>query len=493
MFSVTVRDHIMIAHSFRGEVFGPAQRLHGATFVVDADVPPRRSWTPTTSSSTSAWPREELGAVLRRAQLPQPRRRAGVRRDQHLDRVPGQGDRRPAGRAGRAPARSARARAGLTGHRGHPARVAHRLGQLRARRCDRRCTWCCRATSTTRRRRAAATATTGGCATGWPRPAGRCARSPSAAPGRGRARPSAGGPGAARWPACRTSALVLLDGLVACGVPDVVEPRGRPAAAGRPGAPAARRRDRPGARRGRRRWTPGSGGRCAPPRRSSRPARLAGAPAGRAPRPAAPTGCTSPRPASTRRRWRPARDGGARLLCVAAVTPRKGQDVLVEALATLADLPWTCDCVGALDRAPGTSTGCAGWPRRTASATGCGSPARGPATTWPPRTPPRTCWCCRRAPRRTAWWSPRRWPAASRCWPPHVGRRAGGARARRPDGDRAGHAGAAGRPGGAGRGAARAGSTEPDAAATGCAGRRPAPARADAARAGTTPTRRPTS
>ncbi len=36
MFSVTVRDHMMIAHSFRGEVFGPAQRLHGATFIVDA-------------------------------------------------------------------------------------------------------------------------------------------------------------------------------------------------------------------------------------------------------------------------------------------------------------------------------------------------------------------------------------------------------------------------------------------------------------------------
>ncbi len=36
MFSVTVRDHMMIAHSFRGELFGPAQRLHGATFVVDA-------------------------------------------------------------------------------------------------------------------------------------------------------------------------------------------------------------------------------------------------------------------------------------------------------------------------------------------------------------------------------------------------------------------------------------------------------------------------
>jgi 6-pyruvoyl-tetrahydropterin synthase len=36
VFSVTVRDSMMIAHSFRGEVFGPAQRLHGATFVVDA-------------------------------------------------------------------------------------------------------------------------------------------------------------------------------------------------------------------------------------------------------------------------------------------------------------------------------------------------------------------------------------------------------------------------------------------------------------------------
>jgi len=36
VFAVEVRDHIMIAHSFRGEVFGPAQALHGATFVIDA-------------------------------------------------------------------------------------------------------------------------------------------------------------------------------------------------------------------------------------------------------------------------------------------------------------------------------------------------------------------------------------------------------------------------------------------------------------------------
>jgi 6-pyruvoyl-tetrahydropterin synthase len=38
MFTVCVRDHIMIAHSFRGEVFGPAQRLHGATYVVDVEL-----------------------------------------------------------------------------------------------------------------------------------------------------------------------------------------------------------------------------------------------------------------------------------------------------------------------------------------------------------------------------------------------------------------------------------------------------------------------
>lgn len=36
LFSITVRDHLMIAHSFRGEVFGPAQQLHGATYLVDA-------------------------------------------------------------------------------------------------------------------------------------------------------------------------------------------------------------------------------------------------------------------------------------------------------------------------------------------------------------------------------------------------------------------------------------------------------------------------
>jgi 6-pyruvoyl-tetrahydropterin synthase len=38
MFSVSVRDHVMIAHSLRGQVFGPAQRLHGATYVVEIEL-----------------------------------------------------------------------------------------------------------------------------------------------------------------------------------------------------------------------------------------------------------------------------------------------------------------------------------------------------------------------------------------------------------------------------------------------------------------------
>lgn len=38
MYSVTVRDHMMIAHSLKGEIFGPAQRLHGATYVIDVEL-----------------------------------------------------------------------------------------------------------------------------------------------------------------------------------------------------------------------------------------------------------------------------------------------------------------------------------------------------------------------------------------------------------------------------------------------------------------------
>jgi len=63
VFSVTVRDQFMVAHSFRGEVFGPAQRLHGATFVVDATF--RRAYLDDDQIVVDIGrAREELGAVL---------------------------------------------------------------------------------------------------------------------------------------------------------------------------------------------------------------------------------------------------------------------------------------------------------------------------------------------------------------------------------------------------------------------------------------------
>jgi 6-pyruvoyl-tetrahydropterin synthase len=63
VFSVTVRDHVMVAHSFRGEVFGPAQKLHGATFVVDATF--RRAELDADNIVVDIGrATEELGAVL---------------------------------------------------------------------------------------------------------------------------------------------------------------------------------------------------------------------------------------------------------------------------------------------------------------------------------------------------------------------------------------------------------------------------------------------
>ena len=79
MFSITVRDHMMVAHSFRGEVFGPAQRLHGATFVVDATF--RRPDLDADNIVVDiGLATEELQRRAGRPQLPQPRRRARLRR-----------------------------------------------------------------------------------------------------------------------------------------------------------------------------------------------------------------------------------------------------------------------------------------------------------------------------------------------------------------------------------------------------------------------------
>ena len=63
MFSVTVRDHMLVAHSLRGEVFGPAQRLHGATYVVDATFR-RRNLGPDGIVVDIGRATEELRAIL---------------------------------------------------------------------------------------------------------------------------------------------------------------------------------------------------------------------------------------------------------------------------------------------------------------------------------------------------------------------------------------------------------------------------------------------
>ena len=135
MFSVTVRDHIMIAHSFPGEVFGPAQKLHGATFVVDATF--RRPELDADNIVVDIGrASEELHAIcggLSYRNLDDEADFAGVNTSTEFlakviaDRL---AERIRAGRAGRG-------RHGPDRHRGDPARVAHRLGGLRARPVDR--------------------------------------------------------------------------------------------------------------------------------------------------------------------------------------------------------------------------------------------------------------------------------------------------------------------------------------------------------------------
>jgi glycosyltransferase involved in cell wall biosynthesis len=146
-------------------------------------------------------------------------------------------------------------------------------------------------------------------------------------------------------------ATVLLDGLVACGVPDVVVPQARrlrvvvlvhlplgdengldPAVAA---ALDARERETLHA---------ASAVVATSPWAACRLIEHHGIAASRVH--AVPPG-TDPAPLA------PGTDGRSRLLCVASVTPRKGQDLLAEALAGVADLPWSCECVGPLGRNPG--------------------------------------------------------------------------------------------------------------------------------------------
>ncbi len=119
VFSVTVRDHIMIAHSFRGEVFGPAQQLHGATYVVDATFE-REALDEDFIVVDIGRAAAGAESGRRRTELPQPRRRTGLRRHEHFHRGAGPSDRRSPRRTD--PRRRARRGcAGARRHRGHPA------------------------------------------------------------------------------------------------------------------------------------------------------------------------------------------------------------------------------------------------------------------------------------------------------------------------------------------------------------------------------------
>ena len=406
MFSVTVRDHMMIAHSFRGEVFGPAQRLHGATYVVDATF--RRAELDADGIVVDIGrAAEELHAVLAELSYRNLDDEPAFAGHEHHDRGAGPGGRRPARRAG-ARRRARRRRPGARRARRHAARVARRLGELRA-----------------------------GAVTAAARRRPRRHRRPGPAERRQRLRPP-GLPRARRRSAGRCTSTP-------CPAPGRDPTRRRtprsPASLG--GSPTARSCCSTG-------WSPRGAARCWCRRRAgcgwscSCTCRWATAPGTRRPRAerAVLSAAASSSPPARGPGGRllelyslpgdrvhvaepgvdaadlaPGTATGGALLCVAAVTPGKGHDVL-RRRARDAGRPALAAalCVGSLDRDPAFVERAAP-PGRSSDGLAdrvrfAGPRDREPTST--AATPPPTCWCCRRAPRRTGWSSPRRWPAACR-------------------------------------------------------------------------------
>ena len=424
MFSVTVRDHMMIAHSLRGEVFGPAQRLHGATYVVDATF--RRADLDAdgivVDIGRAAEALHAVLAALSYRNLDDEAAFAGMNTTtEALARVVA--DRLADARE---PAPWATARGSSRAGR-HPARVPRRVGQLRAGAVTRSTSSSPghrRPRATKRRQRLRPAGLPRARRVGW---AVREHPVAGAWP-----RPDATRAGLAR--AVRPipdGAVVLVDGLVGSAGPEALVPQARRlrlvVLVHMPLGDGPRRGATPRAGRASARSSPRP-----PP--SSRPARgrrrrlgeLYGLPADRV---------HVAEPGADAAGLAPGTAAGGALLCVGAVTPAKGHDVLLDALATATDLAWRCTCVGGLDRDPASSTAA---PRD--SDDGLGDRVRFPG--------PRTGTELDRAyaaadllvlasrAETTAWSSPRRWPAASRWSPPRSAgcRRRSGAGGRHPAG-----------------------------------------------------------
>lgn len=112
----------------------------------------------------------------------------------------------------------------------------------------------------------------------------------------------------------------------------------------------------------------------------------------------------------------PPSPSGGRLLCVGAITPVKGHDLLLDALATIDDLAWQCACVGSLDLDGEFVDVLRRQAEVRGSASGCTSLARSRAQNSSAPTRRRTRWYWPRTPRPTAWSSLRRSPAGCRSW-----------------------------------------------------------------------------
>ena len=360
-YSVTVRDHIMIAHSFTGEVFGPAQRLHGATFVVDATFRAPaldEDGVVVDIGRASEVLRGILSSLSYRNLDDEPRVRGVNTTTERLCSVIAErlvAAVREGGLGGGG--------AAAHGDRRDAARIAHRVGVVRGvavtpvtertRRALRRAGGHRRSASG----RAAATSSTGTCATGCRGSAGRA--------------DDAGRAGCRARRRCVLAslpdgALVLIDGLIAGRAPEAIE-----AAAGRLRivvlahmVSAAFADADPGRSRA-------SAGRCAAARRviatSEWTRSRAGGPRARRGRP--------DRRRDARHRRRPRRDGHAERARAAVRRRRRAAQGAGRARRGARDArrrsaDWTCTIAGSLDARPDFAERVAALAARRASASG---------------------------------------------------------------------------------------------------------------------------